>query len=126
MTNTNDFGQWLLEELERRDLSYSEVARRGGTSHARISQVISGGNPGVDFCHAIARALDIPPENVFRRAGLLPSESEQSEQAKLVLYLFERLSSGDRRTVLTIIRSILEQETDQERRHRVGAGTEEP
>lgn len=68
------FSDWLLQEVERRGLTYSELARRGGTTPARVSQVISGDKPGWDFCLAVARAFGEPPEKIFRLAGLLPPE----------------------------------------------------
>jgi transcriptional regulator with XRE-family HTH domain len=75
--NKLPFGDWLLQEIEKRGLTYSELARRGGTTPARVSQVISGDRPGWDFCLAVARAFDVPAEKIFRLAGHLPpSEGE--------------------------------------------------
>lgn len=111
MANT-DFSEWLLTEIESRGLSYSEVARRGGLSHARISQVISGSNPGADFCTSIARALDLPPERVFRIAGLLPPRiigGEHPEQKAQLLDYFEALDERGRDTALAMLRTLYEQ-----------------
>ena len=61
------FADWLLAELEYRGWSRSETARRGGISASLIDQVTNGiGNPGIGFCRGIARAFDMPLEDVLR------------------------------------------------------------
>jgi len=122
----NDFSQWLLEELEQRGLSYSEVARRGSMSHARISQIVSGGNPGSDFCLGIAKALDLPPETVFRKAGILPPEPDLTSREKINLHLFRQLSLAEQERQLAVMRALLkrEQENTEQRRRESVAGQE--
>lgn len=112
LTMSNErFAEWLVNQVETRDWSYAELARRAGVSGAMVSLVVNEQkNPGSEFCSGIARALDIPPETVFRKAGLLPSQPDKSERAELALYLFDRLSLAQQQTALTIIRSLLEQE----------------
>lgn len=51
------FRDWLLDQIRTSGLSNSEIARRGGISHARISQVLRGEAPGEKFCRGIARAV---------------------------------------------------------------------
>ena len=68
-----EFSEWLTGEMERRGLGVREFARMAKVSPGSISRVINevrGAGPG--FCTAIARALQLPAEEVFRRAGLLP------------------------------------------------------
>jgi transcriptional regulator with XRE-family HTH domain len=75
-----DFSTWLIGELEKRGWSNSELARRAGVTQGAISHVISGTrSPGTDLCRSIARAFKIPPTQVFRRAGLLPSPPVQDD-----------------------------------------------
>lgn len=38
--------------------------------------------PGVDICESIARALDYPPETVYRLAGLLPPIPPDQERVE--------------------------------------------
>jgi transcriptional regulator with XRE-family HTH domain len=67
------FGEWLDQERTRRGWSQSELARRGKVSPSAIQQVISGvTRPGPRSCQAIALALEMPPDDVYRLAGLLP------------------------------------------------------
>lgn len=73
MTTSTTFGDWVLQELNSRGWDQAELARRSGISDAHISRVVTGGRkPGADAVQRIARALRLPAEEVFRRAGLLP------------------------------------------------------
>lgn len=75
-TTETDFADWLNKQIAATGMTFRQVARRTSrykTSHSTISNVISGHRrPGHDFCNAIAEALQLPPDTVFRRAGLLP------------------------------------------------------
>ena len=109
MTKSNKaFSQWLLSEITAQGMSYSEVARRGRISHARISQVIAGEEPGKRFCKGIARALKVPVEEVFRRAGILPPQPEHDEHTETLLFLFRNLSVEDQERLLAMMRGLAE------------------
>ena len=69
----SSFTTWLSRELDERGWSQSEAARRGQISGTMISMVLSEqARPGLDFMRGIARAFNIPLEDVFRLAGVLP------------------------------------------------------
>lgn len=69
----SDFLNWLNEEIRARRLSNNEVARLAGISSGLISMVSTGKQPpSLDFCLAIADALQKPREMVLRKAGFLP------------------------------------------------------
>jgi transcriptional regulator with XRE-family HTH domain len=71
------FINWITEELEARGWNYSELARRAGVVPSTVSMTMSQQkNPGLDFCLGVAKALKVPPEDVLRRAGLLPAVPE--------------------------------------------------
>ena len=73
MTMETDFVTWLSNEMEERGWNNSELARRAGLVPSAVSQVIAGNRgTGPEFCRSVARALHLPPELVFRKAGLLP------------------------------------------------------
>lgn len=103
------FKDWLLEEAKKADLSFAEIARRGSFSHARISQIMNeSSNPGLKLCRDLARALRIPPEIVFRQAGLLPPQPESTEQTEKLLFYFDQLSPDHQRTLLIQTRALAE------------------
>lgn len=75
--NAIDFGEWLREKIDDSGMTYREIGRRAGFSHATISNIINGHRkPGIKFCRAIAKALVIPPDTVLRMAGLLPTMAD--------------------------------------------------
>ena len=103
-----EFSKWLLDEIEKRGMTYSEVARLGGTTHGRVSQVISGENPGRKFCEAVARAFNLPREEVFRRAGFLPPAPEETATIAEVVYLMNQLPPEEQERLLITARSWIE------------------
>jgi transcriptional regulator with XRE-family HTH domain len=98
------FVAWLETELAQRRWSYNQLARRAGISHSMLSRVRAGAIPSWSACHAIAGAFDLPPEQVFRQAGLLePIPNEQAEYEEL-RRLLSQLSAEDRQELLEIAR----------------------
>jgi transcriptional regulator with XRE-family HTH domain len=104
------FAEWLLNEMQRRDLSQSELARRAGLAQATISYVLSGErNPGPEFCLGIAKAMNIPPEVVFQEAGIFPPSSAETKNRKEADHLFSQLSDRQQNDVLTMMRALVEE-----------------
>jgi len=107
MVHSGDLTQWLSEEVDRRGWSYREIARRGGLSSGAISNVMTGNaSPGWDLCLGLARALDVAPEEVFRKAGLLPALPPDVEEEQQVVRILRSLPAGVRRTVATMLRGL--------------------
>ena len=68
------FSDWLETELHTRDWRPADLARRAGLSRSTISNVLNDvRSPGAGACQSIAKALNLPAEDVLRVAGLLPS-----------------------------------------------------
>ena len=117
-----NFPEWLLGEIEKRGWTQAELARRAEVTPAQISRVLSQAQqPGPDTCTGIARALRISPEEVFRRAGLLPPQPEETPTSRELLYMFMQLDDQDQERILSITRTFLE-----EKKERVIIGGEEP
>lgn len=108
ITIMSDFVPWLNDQLNERGWSYNELARRADVSGGSISHIMNQRkNPGYDVCVGIARALEIPPENVLRRAGLLPALPPEVEEEREMVALARRLSGQARQVILTTMRSLL-------------------
>lgn len=76
----DDFFIWLNGELNKRSWSNNELARQAGLSTSAVHATLSQKNRLTwDFCASIAEALKLPPETVFRRAGLLRPSVNESE-----------------------------------------------
>ena len=103
----NNFGDWLLEELNRRDWSLAELARRGKIDGGNLSRVVNKyRNPGPEMCRGLAKALGYSEEYVFRKAGLLSPETpvtkEEIEKLSLreLIKAFEGLTPDEREDVV--------------------------
>lgn len=99
----NNLAVFITTELEQRGWSMRELGRRAGVSHAQISYVVSGSaKPGADFCLAIARAFQVPPEQVLRLGGLLPAlpGPEDDPALRNLVEVAKQLAAEDRQEVL--------------------------
>ncbi|HOF87545.1 MAG TPA: helix-turn-helix transcriptional regulator [Armatimonadota bacterium] len=109
MAAHENFIDWLQREMQSRGWNQAELARRSGTTTAQISRVMTGEQrPGPTVSRKLARALHIPPEEVFRRAGLLPATQRQPEGTEELVYHFSCLDEEDRKRLLIIARSLHE------------------
>lgn len=97
-----DFARWLDSELKKRRWTKADLARASELSQTAIGQVFSDKRkPGPDLCNAIAGALDLPPETVFRKAGLLPELPEDDEKfLSETIEAFKRLTIEQRQIAL--------------------------
>jgi transcriptional regulator with XRE-family HTH domain len=91
------FSDWLQRELNQRGLSQAELARLADINRQVISTYINQKriNPDEAILRAIARAFKIPPETVFRAAGLLPPVSEKTERVERILHLLETMPEAE-------------------------------
>jgi len=90
------FADWLLDEMNKQGLSQATLARKAGVSRAAISNVINGTRGlGIELCTAIALALKIPPETVFRAAGILPSRPGTDEDFEELKHLFSQMTDEE-------------------------------
>ena len=96
---------WLASEIKRRGWSIRELARRAGVSHTTAADVLSKQrDPTADFCLGIARALNMPPEEVLRRAGILPPlPAPEDETFRQILEYVKRMDVEDRQAVLEYV-----------------------
>ena len=101
------FAKWLESELDRREWRQSDLAHRAGLTNATISRVLNGSRrAGPDVCIALADALDMPPEHLFRLAGLLPPIPNAVQDEQEALGLFRKLDEGMRPVALGILRTL--------------------
>jgi len=102
----SQFGDWLNAQLEERGWSQSELARRCNVTSVAISLVVNGErNPGPELCRAIAAALGLPEEKVFRLAGLLSQLPVDDETLVFqdVYEMMKNLTPAERREVLEYV-----------------------
>jgi transcriptional regulator with XRE-family HTH domain len=118
ITMDMSFIKWLEAEMRARELSISEMARRSGVSQSAISLVLKGDrNPGTAFCDGVAIAFKIPPDTVYRMAGLLPSKPNADETVTEIEHIYHQLTDDNRTDLLDYARSRLhkqERENDKQ------------
>jgi len=96
-----EFSMWLTAQLESYQISQSELARKAKITQSAISLILSGDRrPGVEFCSAIARALRLPPEQVFRAAGLLPPVDERTALIQQIEHIVSELPPEEQQNIL--------------------------
>ncbi len=67
-----DFVEWLEQQMTQRHWQNSDLARAAGINPSTLARILSRQrNAGPDTCRALARALNMTQEGIFRRAGLL-------------------------------------------------------
>lgn len=123
----DNFGDWILERLKEKKWRQADLARAANLDTAVISNLInSKRGPGEDTCKAIARALDLPPETVFRAAGLLP-ELPSIDQARMeiFLYKFAELPPEKQEQVLEYMDFIQKRNTEPVKTNREGVAPPE-
>lgn len=99
------FGDWLKEEMEKKNLSQKELAEMSNITPAQISRIINGTRgAGEQAIVSIAHALKLPPETVFRAAGLLPPQSPEDELMNEIMHLASDLPAQDKQDILEYVR----------------------
>lgn len=110
----DNFAEWLKAELEKRDWKQADLVRATQLDSAVISYIINGKRrSGESTARAIARALKLPPELVFEKAGLLPPKPELSPIKRKLAHLAEDLPDSDVETAI----ALLEQRQEYYKKH---------
>lgn len=90
------FINWLNNLLAEKGWTQAELSKRAQISPAMISSVLSGSrDPGMNFCNSVATALKLPPEEVYRVAGLLPEEPPDDQTLYRIQNLYHTLRDAD-------------------------------
>lgn len=100
-----NFPAWLLAELEKRNMSQADLARKSSVTAPQISRIISGsrGAEGRTLS-AIAKALKLPPEEVYRAAGILPPEPFEKRLTNQITHLTNLLPPNEQQDILEFVK----------------------
>ena len=108
----NTFGNWLEQEINERGWSQAELARKATSSRTSINNIINGRrDPGPEMCRAIANALNLPQEYIFKKAGLIDvdnGEEDTSPTLEEANELMEQLPEEYQQQALALIRFLYE------------------
>jgi transcriptional regulator with XRE-family HTH domain len=101
----NNFIDWLLAEMNKREWTQAELARASGLTRQSVSDYINRRrtNPEPDALTAIAHAFKISPITVFRKAGLLPPEGGDQATFEDWQHLLSQLTPDEEEEMRQII-----------------------
>lgn len=100
-----NFPEWLLNKLEQLDMTQAELARKSGITSGQVSRILSG-QRGAESktLSAIAQALKLPPDEVYRAAGLLPPDNTINELIQQILHLTKELPPQEQQDILEFVK----------------------
>lgn len=100
------FADWLQEEMDGRELSQADLVRLSGISNAQVSRIVRGERlPGTEALVGIARALKLPPTQVFRVAGILPRSNDADPGVEAIMHDLHGMSATQLEEIRLIIRA---------------------
>jgi len=100
-------GDFIASQRKLAEMSIRQLAKAAQVSNPYISQIERGlYKPSADVLRAIAGALGISSEALYRQAGLLDTEDEERPTAvEEAIRLDSRLTTEQKETLLSVYRS---------------------
>lgn len=109
--SAGEFGEWLKQQLKRRQWSQSRLAAAAGVTPTAVSLWLAGKRlPDAESCDKIAEALFLDRDEVLARAGLRPVAHDDPEHVRELTGLLRRIVwTPDRlRVVQNLLRDLAE------------------
>ena len=102
---TDTFSNWLQAELDERGMTPAELSRAAGIGKGSLSDIFSGRRKvGTEMATAIADALRLPQEQVFRAAGLLRPKKNATATVEKIVHEVDDMSEEEQKEYLAYIR----------------------
>ena len=107
MSTNAEFSSWIQKNLDQRGMTQADLARGSGLTSAAVSRIMDGSRGvGPDASRAIARALDLPEEEVFRQAGLLSPKNEDPPTLSEWIHYFLQADEEERDRMLEVAKTL--------------------
>ena len=104
-----DFAVWLEEMIHERDWKPADLAHAARMNTGTLSNILNGTRGvGPKVCRNIARALKLPEDIVFRKAGLQSARRDGDEVKDEILYYYDRMTAEQREHYRVIGRALAE------------------
>lgn len=112
----NTFSFWLLTQMQERHWSQSDLARASGLTRQAISYYLSNKSksPDDNALICISKALQLPPEIVFRAAGLLPLSPQPDPWMEKMAHYTSLLTGQRRELAEQLMQALLIQQEREE------------
>ena len=102
---SNDFGEWLREQIKLSGKTQSEFSDLIGIEQPHLSRIINGSrNASNQVLENIAMVLGLPAETVFRQAGILRPKPEIDQKIEDLNHLMRELPPDELEEIELIIR----------------------
>lgn len=99
------FALWMQSEREKRGWSQSDLSRYSGLHRAIISKIETNvSTPSVETFISLAHAFKLPPETLFRAAGLLPQQTEETELIQQITHITKELPKYEQQDILEFVK----------------------
>lgn len=119
------FGDWLADRIRERGMIPADVTRLTGLESGVLSNIINNkrGRPSVETCKLLSKALNIPLEEVYRAADILPPDPDVDVVSQRILNMLLDLPHEDKQDILAYVE--LRRQLAAERNH-VSAAAKKP
>lgn len=96
------FSEWLAEQMLIRGWTQAQLARAAKVRRGTIGNILNKvRQPGPEVLLSIAKALDLPPDLVFAKAGVLPAPKDgATDEERKWLHIFDQAASDEERAEL--------------------------
>jgi len=99
------FAHWLQTKMDERGYSQADLARRSGIKAASISRILNGTrNIGTEASKAIAQALLLDEDVVYRMAGLMGVKPNADETVSEITHIYHELDDDNQQDLLDYAR----------------------
>jgi transcriptional regulator with XRE-family HTH domain len=89
---------------ERRFSSERSFAQHVGISPRTLGRILDGEKVDPESLQKIAEGLNLPVENLYRRAGYLPPEDVKEQVIREMEHLLRQLPEASQRRILDMVR----------------------
>ncbi len=105
-----DLGEFIRAQRHVARMSVRRLAELAGVSNPYLSQIERGlRRPSADILQSIARALHIPPQPLYVRAGILDADKEAPLSVPEAVRRDPLLTSDQKQSLLTVYESFIAQ-----------------
>lgn len=121
MLSMETFGEWLVKQLQRKNMTQSQLAHAAGVSRGTISNIINGHKGvGKDLMIAIATELRLPIDEVSRAVQGLPAAYINDPWVKEQTHKLNLLDDRNKDIAARLLDALL----DQQQKEGLFTGTE--
>lgn len=107
-----NFPDWIVQEMNAREWSQSDLARQSGLTRQAISHLIAGRTktPDKQTIEKLSRAFDVTVEDVYRYVGILPASQNDDPWVVEMSHKLSQLSPDLRDIAESVIGALRKNE----------------